>query len=198
MANDDQKIKEECAKIAKINLDDSYIGALAASYHGIPEIYGKILSNLYDQTVDNAPNSHAWKTLFSDELKSEEGTIGRAILKKKAAMVVQESVEGSKVGDVLSLMGVKKDLSDDYKGKYFTELSEEERVQVMNGYLTSMTNQYAIKSLEVQRAAIAGGLEGIFCKDDAPKPKPSTPAPQAPKTAPKSTSTKRSAKKKKK
>ena len=78
MTEEAYKMKEKGAEIARINLGDDYLGALAAAFQARQTgKYGTILSTLYDQTTDNAPNENTWKRVFADAVKSDEVALTR-------------------------------------------------------------------------------------------------------------------------
>ena len=165
MTNDNQELKKKMAEIAKINLNDKYLGALAAAYQGkSTDRYGTILTGLYDTVTEDAPNQNTWNNVFKDEVQSEDGVLTRPIIMKKAAKVVQESVVSSEVADVIKRMGVKKGLSSDYDGKYVSDLKDEQVKGVVTAYVNSSTNAFAVMALEGENAELAGGLEKMFCE----------------------------------
>lgn len=168
MAELTKEQKEERAQLSKRNLENAYITGVAASHYGTPEQYGKILENLYAHTISQAPNQEAYEQMILDDIMSDTGALTMGRIKAKAALIVQESVETIHVADALKLTGVGKDISDKYKDKYVNELDEDEKVELINAYVTNMTHQRAEQTLEAQRKIIAGNLEKKFCADDKP------------------------------
>ena len=173
MTENNNEQREEYREVALRNLKDNYLTNLASASFNEGEAsrkYGSILSSLYGETIEKAPSQENYDLLFKSDLLKGESSLSKQRLMAKAQSIILDSIQSIKVNDVFELIGSDKELKNDYQGKYFIEVSDEEKQELLNNYLTTMLNEKAEAFLERERKIKRNDLEAKFC--EAPQEQP--------------------------
>lgn len=183
-----EKQREEYRKVALKNLAENKLTDLAAAYlvekNGQ---YGDAIGSAIEQykyfpAINSGAKVYDFKTgeevdIMKNALlgsrqdgKRYTGNISEYNIIKDCAQIIQESLMGVKIQDVLELIGSDKEVIKNYKDKYLSDLAESKEDEdkevfetVLNGYMQYLTDTKVSESLNNRTNAIKGGLEKILC-----------------------------------
>ena len=163
----EEQKREKAREYAIETLKDAYITNMASAAFGEPQKgqmpkYGVVLSQLYDSTIEQDPNSLAFDALYKEDLKNG-GAVTKESLMKRAKAIITYSLMAIKPQDILQLVGSKEATKNGYEDKMVGELEEEDQKNVLNLYANYMANEKVNEVIHGERKALVGGLEGILC-----------------------------------
>ena len=178
-----QKIREISLKNLKAqNLSNLAVAYFAQSKKGG---YGErdnsaVEKHLYLPAISSGlkfhnPENGEEEDLMTSELMSSRedgerysGNISEKGLMKKSASIIQDSLGGIRVKDMMELIGSKIPIDDSYKGRYLVELAnspneEDKKVYetLVGGYMNYITSKGVSESLEKDSKQIRKNLEGL-------------------------------------
>ena len=153
---------------ALIRLNNKYFRGLTAAKLGTWQDYGNLLDDMYDSVVSKRPDELAYQLLFARRLtgKNENG-VTRASLVNDANSIMQSSLGDVTVTDVYKLMGIKSDIQEDYANKLVSELDDDKREAVYQGFLGNLVDKHASSVLAGRMKSRKKSLEGIFGAPEA-------------------------------
>jgi hypothetical protein len=121
-----------------------------------------------------ALNSEEGSKFMNEELlgSREEGrryswNVSEFNMIKRAAIILQKSLNDLKVFDILELIGSKKQVKESYKDKYISELDKKEKENIIGIYQSRLANKYVSEALGESVKDHSKGLEEILCEKEA-------------------------------
>ena len=183
MTNDNPKeSKEVKRKLAMATLKDNSLLNLASSYliensqnegendkSAVDILYRANLSETgYPSSVFELDGEDAQNIFNSrQEGRRYSGTASEMTMMKKAAKVMQASVRDLKVGDLINdILGSKSPISEKYKDKYISELSEEEQMGIISTYTQYVNDIQVSQARELSAGLKVKGLEKMLCEPE--------------------------------
>jgi len=155
MTDEKREITEEERTLARANLASRYIVDAAIGSYASVEEYGSLANSIYATGVERTPDQHGYNQLILPGLMSDEGGLNRAGFKRQAMGILGGSFNLLPAEEALDKLGLEGTLKEDYVGKEFSDLSQEDQSAIMgtflgNGADTILKNRVVPKRIQAR------------------------------------------------